>query len=175
MHVLPHITNFTLKTVQLYSNTNICLHSSVNWTCDNAVRLLWRDRNYAIFKETFCVDLLLLRSAGYFGGNSSQLISGQASLNPDPANIPETLLCALAVFQIFNFFLNSWPKTGEYLKCNNFNPNVLVRSSEGVNFDCDPLSAQWPRVQRVEAALPIYEFLSPKRRQIFSRSSPGNF
>ena len=32
------------------------------------------------------------------------------------------------------FFLNSWPKTGEYLKCNNFNPNVLARSSEALNF-----------------------------------------
>jgi hypothetical protein len=72
-----------------------------------------------------------LRFAVDFGGNSSQLIYGQASLHPDASNIP--------TYWKPYFFLNSWPKTGKHLKCNNFNPNVSARSSEGKNFAAEAL------------------------------------
>ena len=71
-HMLPQIFNFNIK--KSNSNTNICLHLSGNWTRDNAVWPLWRDPSYAIFKETFWVELMLLRSAGYFG-RSIELLS----------------------------------------------------------------------------------------------------
>ena len=89
-----------------------------------------------------------LRSAVHFGGNSSQLISGQASLHLDPSNVPETLL-----------FLNSWPKTGEYLKCNDFNPNVSARSSEGVNFAAEAS----PKILQYSPTLCTVEYNFNKR------------
>ena len=113
MHVLPQMTNFTLKTVQLYSNTNIC----VNQTCDNAVWPLWRDRNYAIVTLLFTFCKIFWRERA----------------------------CGL-------------PKTGEYLKCYNFNPNVSARSSEGVNFaaEASPKIFQYsPTLCTVASSAPV--------------------